>query len=107
MPPHDVAQRDVEVAHGPRPSIGDGVGHVFDLGALERCRHAVARLAPALLPPYSTPPTLLRMPSKQVTDRKKSALAVASAGRTHAADVSASLSTLLSPYRKKGEDFPD
>ena len=47
------------------------------------------------------------MPSKQVTDRKKSALAVASAGRTHTGDVSASLRALLSPYLKKGEDIPD
>jgi len=47
------------------------------------------------------------MPSKQVTDRKKSALAVASAGRTHTGDVSASLRGLLSPYLKKGEDLPD
>jgi hypothetical protein len=47
------------------------------------------------------------MLSKQVTDRQKSARAVASAGRDHGADVAASLTALLSPHLQKGEALPD
>lgn len=47
------------------------------------------------------------MPSKQVTDRSKSALAVAAAGRTHAADVATALSDLFSPQLEQGESMPD
>jgi hypothetical protein len=47
------------------------------------------------------------MPSKQVTDRSKSALAVISAGRTHNSEVAAALKELLAPELQKGETLPD
>ena len=47
------------------------------------------------------------MPSKQVTDKEKSARAVASAADTHAAQAASALEPLLSPYLKSGEKLPD
>ena len=46
------------------------------------------------------------MPSKQVTDKEKSARAVASAADTHAAQAASALEPLLSPYLKSGEKLP-
>lgn len=47
------------------------------------------------------------MSSKQVTDRSKSALAVATAGRTHAANVTTALHALFAPRLAPGESMPD
>lgn len=47
------------------------------------------------------------MPSKQVTDREKSARAVAAAAETHAPQIVAGFSRELSPYLKSGETMPD
>ncbi len=47
------------------------------------------------------------MASKQVTDRKKSAEAVAAAADTHAARVAKSLEGVLSPLVQTGEQMPD
>lgn len=47
------------------------------------------------------------MPSKQVTDRQKSATSVVAAGETHADLVAVNLQTLLSPYLRDGEVVPD
>lgn len=47
------------------------------------------------------------MPSKQITDRQKSALAVSAAIRTHATDAERALHDQLAPYLKKGETMPN
>jgi hypothetical protein len=47
------------------------------------------------------------MPSKQVTDRQKSASAVVAAGEAHADRVAGELETLLSPHLRKGEEVPN
>lgn len=47
------------------------------------------------------------MPSKQVTDRQKSASAVIASGETHADRIAADLEALLSPYLHQGEKIPD
>ena len=47
------------------------------------------------------------MPSKQVTDREKSARAVAAAAETHAAQIAQGFARELSPYLKPGEAMPD
>lgn len=47
------------------------------------------------------------MTSKQVTDRSKSALAVSTAGRTHAAEVATALQEILSPALEAGESIPN
>lgn len=47
------------------------------------------------------------MPSKQVTDREKSARAVAAAANTHAATVAASVEELLRQHLQKSEKMPD
>jgi hypothetical protein len=46
------------------------------------------------------------MPSKQVTDRQKSASAVIAAGETHAERVGTELDALLAPYLRPGEEMP-
>lgn len=47
------------------------------------------------------------MPSKQVTDRSKSALAVVTAGRTHAADIAKALDEMLGSEVAPGETIPN
>jgi hypothetical protein len=47
------------------------------------------------------------MPSKQVTDRKKSADAVVAAAETHADRVGQAVQATLAPYLQKGEKMPD
>lgn len=47
------------------------------------------------------------MPSKLVTDRKKSADAVAAAAETHADRVAQAVTATLSPFLAKGEKMPD
>ena len=47
------------------------------------------------------------MPSKQVTDRGKSAAAVTAAATTHAARVGQSAGAILSPFLEEGEKMPD
>jgi hypothetical protein len=47
------------------------------------------------------------MPSKQVTDRKKSADAVAAAADIHAGRAARTVQTVLSPYLQKDEEMPD
>lgn len=47
------------------------------------------------------------MPSKQIVDRQKSALAVISAGETHSSAVADELAPVLSPYLQKSEKLPD
>src|SRR5262245_28458075 len=47
------------------------------------------------------------MASKQVTDREKSARAVAAAAETHAAQIAQGFLRELTPYLKAGEPMPD
>jgi len=47
------------------------------------------------------------MPSKQITDKAKSARAVASAADTHAAHAASALDPMLAPFLKRGEKMPD
>lgn len=47
------------------------------------------------------------MPSKQVTDREKSARAVEAAARTHAAQIAAGFTRELTPHLEAGETLPD
>jgi hypothetical protein len=47
------------------------------------------------------------MPSKQVTDRQKSANAVVAAIDTHAANAASAMTTFLSPHLHSGEAMPD
>jgi hypothetical protein len=47
------------------------------------------------------------MPSKQVTDREKSARAVTAAAETHAASIAQGFARELTPYLKAGEAMPD
>lgn len=47
------------------------------------------------------------MPSKQVTDREKSARAIVAATEAHAAEIVAGVTRELSPYLKAGEKLPD
>jgi hypothetical protein len=47
------------------------------------------------------------MASKLVTDRQKSARAVAAAADTHAPDIAKGIQTAITPYLHKGESLPD
>lgn len=47
------------------------------------------------------------MPSKQVTDRQKSARAVAATAETHAQQAASHIEQLLTPHLQAGEAFPD
>lgn len=59
------------------------------------------------LPSVFSGPTIARMPSKQVTDRQKSARAVAATAETHAQQAASQIQQLLAPYLQSGENFPD
>jgi len=51
--------------------------------------------------------TRIPMPSKQVTDRQKSARAVTATAETHASEAAVNIEQLLSPHLQPGETFPN